>query len=507
MRPGAPVLHAQGAGSPHRAMPSATSSPRCTATSATSTAGFAEADVVHEGTYVTQRVQHARLETHAAIGWLDEDGRLNVRVQHAGAVPDPPGAVRACSTSLPDKVRVFCGRVGGGFGGKQEMLVEDIVALAALRTGRPVQLEFTREEQFTAATTRHPMRGDDQGRRAARRHADRAADARRLQHRRLRQPRPRGAVPRAAASRSASTAAPNKKVDGYAVYTNTVPAGAFRGYGLGQSDLRRRVGDGRAGARARHGPDRIPRGATSSGPATRWSRTGTEPSDVEFGSYGLDQCLDLVRGGDAAAADARRAAPDGWLVGEGMALAMIAHGPARRALRRRADRALRATARYELAVGTAEFGNGTTPCTARSPRRCSAPPSTAIRVRQSDTDARRPRHRRLRLHRHRGRRAGRPSSPRRRCASASCGSPPAQGGAGAWRLDADAVTRGARRMTLASWRRGAQPGGELVGHGRLRPARRARWRSTCRAFRVAVQPRHRRDPDPAEACRPPTRAG
>ena len=58
----------------------------------------------------------------------------------------------------PDKIRVFCERVGGGFGGKQEMLVEDILALAALRTGRPVKLEFTREEQFVATSTRHPMR-------------------------------------------------------------------------------------------------------------------------------------------------------------------------------------------------------------------------------------------------------------------------------------------------------------------------------------------------------------
>ena len=53
---------------------------------------------------------------------------------------------------------MFCERVGGGFGGKQEMLTEDIVALAALKTGRPVKLDFTREEQFIATTTRHPMR-------------------------------------------------------------------------------------------------------------------------------------------------------------------------------------------------------------------------------------------------------------------------------------------------------------------------------------------------------------
>ena len=58
----------------------------------------------------------------------------------------------------PDKVRVFCERVGGGFGGKQEMFVEDILALAALKTGRPVKFELTREEQFIATSTRHPMR-------------------------------------------------------------------------------------------------------------------------------------------------------------------------------------------------------------------------------------------------------------------------------------------------------------------------------------------------------------
>ncbi len=90
----------------------------------------------------------------------------------------PGSTIPACSTSaarqqvpfltrralsgifaLPmDKVRVFCERVGGGFGGKQEMFVEDILALAALKTGRPVKLELTREEQFIATSTRHPMR-------------------------------------------------------------------------------------------------------------------------------------------------------------------------------------------------------------------------------------------------------------------------------------------------------------------------------------------------------------
>ncbi len=53
---------------------------------------------------------------------------------------------------------MFCKRVGGGFGGKQEVISEDLVALATLDTGRPVCCEYTREEEFTTASPRHPMK-------------------------------------------------------------------------------------------------------------------------------------------------------------------------------------------------------------------------------------------------------------------------------------------------------------------------------------------------------------
>ena len=88
--------------------------------------GLAEADVVHEGTYVSQRVQHAALETHGAIGWMDDDGRLTVRT--SSQVPFLTRDALCRVFDLPrDKVRVFSARVGGGFGGKQEMLTEDLV--------------------------------------------------------------------------------------------------------------------------------------------------------------------------------------------------------------------------------------------------------------------------------------------------------------------------------------------------------------------------------------------
>ena len=120
-------------------------------------AALAQAAVTFEGTFTTERVQHAALETHGGLAWVDPNGILNIR----SSTQTPFLTRRAISEIFdlaPDKVRVFCERVGGGFGGKQEMFVEDILALAAMKTGRPVKLELTREEQFIATSTRHPMR-------------------------------------------------------------------------------------------------------------------------------------------------------------------------------------------------------------------------------------------------------------------------------------------------------------------------------------------------------------
>lgn len=87
-------------------------------------AGFAEAEVIHEGTYFSPRVQHAHLETHGSIAWMDH-GRLNVRTSSQS-----PSIAKVKLAHLfalrPDQLRVFCKRVGGGFGGKQEVISEDL---------------------------------------------------------------------------------------------------------------------------------------------------------------------------------------------------------------------------------------------------------------------------------------------------------------------------------------------------------------------------------------------
>ncbi|BCY07846.1 molybdopterin-dependent oxidoreductase [Actinoplanes sp. L3-i22] len=341
-------------------------------------AGFAAADEVYEATFRTARVQHAALETHGAVGWLDEDGRLVIR-----SSTQTPFLTRRAVASLYDlpldRVRVMAGRVGGGFGGKQEMLVEDLVALAVLRTGRPVKWEFTRSEQFYGATTRHPFVVTVK------------AGARRdglLTGLQLSVLVDTGAYGNHGPSvmfhgcheSVAVYKCANMRTDAHAVYTNTVPAGAFRGYGLGQvtfavesvlDELSRLIGIDPVRFRelnvVRAGDD--------------LAAPGEHVEDLGIASYGLDQCLQKMR----TCSEIADIAPDGWLVGEGMAIAMIAAGPPGGHFADATIRALGA-GRYELSVGTAEFGNGSTTVHAQIAADELGTTPDKIVIRQSDTD-------------------------------------------------------------------------------------------------------------------------
>ncbi len=114
-------------------------------------------DLVVERTYHLPRVQASHIEPHVAIAWIDEDRRLIVRT--STQVPFHLRRILARILELTEAdIRVIKPRVGGGFGDKQEMVMEDLVAVMALRTGRPVRLEFTREEELIAARYRHPQR-------------------------------------------------------------------------------------------------------------------------------------------------------------------------------------------------------------------------------------------------------------------------------------------------------------------------------------------------------------
>lgn len=115
---------------------------------------FAEADHVFEGEYHTQKQQHVHLEPHVSITYFDEDDRLVVRT--STQVPFHTRRIIAPLIGMKVKdIRVIKPRIGGGFGNKQEVLIEDLCAHLTLRTRRPVRMEYTREQEFTSSRTRH----------------------------------------------------------------------------------------------------------------------------------------------------------------------------------------------------------------------------------------------------------------------------------------------------------------------------------------------------------------
>ena len=88
--------------------------------------------------YSTSRVQHVHLETHGSIAWRSDDGRIHVRT--SSQAPFIAQQKLCLLFGLyPHRIHVFTERVGGGFGGKQEMISEDLCVLATLKTGRPVK--------------------------------------------------------------------------------------------------------------------------------------------------------------------------------------------------------------------------------------------------------------------------------------------------------------------------------------------------------------------------------
>jgi len=234
MQPGAPVIHdepdAVGILDAHRNL--ATS---IHATVGDVEQGLADSDRVFERTYRVQKVQQASIEPHICVTYWDEDDRLVIRT--STQVPFHVRRMVAPLIGLPVKrIRVIKPRIGGGFGGKQEMLIEDLCAHLTIATHRPVRFEYTREMEFTSARSRHPQiityRAGVM--------ADGTLNA--LDMHVLEDTGAYGAhgltVCSVTGLRGLSTyRCPNLRFDAQIVYTNTPPAGAFRGYGAPQAEF------------------------------------------------------------------------------------------------------------------------------------------------------------------------------------------------------------------------------------------------------------------------------
>lgn len=196
---------------------------------------LAKSDVVVDETFYTQAQAHAMLETHSSNARLDIHNRLVI--YSSTQTPFHMRRIMATTLGLPvSKIRFIKPRVGGGFGGKQAFHGEMFCALTTLKTGRPSKLVYTREEVFGASYTRHPMR--IQMRIGAMKDGRiNAIDCRSLSD--------TGAYGEHALTVFmivGSKVLPlYNKVDavrfgGRVVYTNHVPAGAYRGYGAIQGN-------------------------------------------------------------------------------------------------------------------------------------------------------------------------------------------------------------------------------------------------------------------------------
>ncbi|MFQ6016163.1 MAG: xanthine dehydrogenase family protein molybdopterin-binding subunit, partial [Anaerolineae bacterium] len=116
--------------------------------------GFAQADVIVEGTYHTPHVEHAYLQPEAGLGYIDQEGRVTVVVAAQWAHDDVHQIAHALGL-VEEQVREIVPAVGGAFGGREDISLQILVALGAFKTGQPVQLVYSREESMRGHGKRH----------------------------------------------------------------------------------------------------------------------------------------------------------------------------------------------------------------------------------------------------------------------------------------------------------------------------------------------------------------
>jgi len=196
-------------------------------------AELSQCDVVVEGTYYTQAQAHAMMETYRTFSYMDHAGRL-VLISST-QIPFHVRRKLARSLNIPaSKIRVIKPRIGGGFGGKQTVAVEPFVAAVTLKTGKPALLVYDRKETFCSTTSRHAMRL------TVRLGADRNGIIRVVDIQGLSDTGAYGEHASTVFSVVGDKTLPlyNKtkavRFMGDVVYTNKLPAGAFRGYGATQ---------------------------------------------------------------------------------------------------------------------------------------------------------------------------------------------------------------------------------------------------------------------------------
>ncbi len=195
-------------------------------------AGRAAAEVVVEGEYRTGWQEHAYLQPEAGLGYIDDEGRITVAVAGQWAHVEQEAICHALALP-PERVRVIHPAIGGAFGGREDMSVQIVLALAAQRTGRPVKIIWSREESILNHHKRHPITvrarwGATRQGKLVFAETSVIGDAGAYNY------TSNKVMGNANLTVSGPYVIPNCQIDTWGVYTNNVPAGAFRGFGAPQ---------------------------------------------------------------------------------------------------------------------------------------------------------------------------------------------------------------------------------------------------------------------------------
>jgi len=226
MQPGAPVLHDYAPDNVTKHIPIRVGDVEL---------GFAQSDLVVEETYSTQAIEHAYLEPEAGLAYVDHDDVVTI-VSPSQNITHHRAMLARIIVKPISKVRFIMSPVGGGFGGKEDMIYQGMLALLAMKTRAPVRLVFTREESIISTAKRHPSRttlrmGLMRDGRITASHMTMICDggAYGLST--------EGVMRKAAILGAGPYAIPNVRVDTYGIYTNNTPSGAFRSFGALQTQF------------------------------------------------------------------------------------------------------------------------------------------------------------------------------------------------------------------------------------------------------------------------------
>ncbi|HXV33212.1 MAG TPA: molybdopterin cofactor-binding domain-containing protein [Gaiellaceae bacterium] len=191
---------------------------------------FADADVIVQGVYRPQAIEHCPLEPQTALVVPEADGRLTI-YSCTQAMYFSMGVVAAHLQCPLNRLKFVGGTVGGGFGGKVDTATETVCALLAMKSKRPVKWRWTREEEFLASSTRAPWHMEI---------ADAVTSDGWILGRKMLTLHDAGAYTRFSSygltkhafHHTGAYTIPNLNFNGYVVFTNRVPTTAMRGFGV-----------------------------------------------------------------------------------------------------------------------------------------------------------------------------------------------------------------------------------------------------------------------------------